>query len=232
MTGTGESKKEETNNHEAHPRRPFPHAAGLAERRFKAPASRLKKSYRGGEKQSILSVNCFLTWRNARTMLCVVRSLHGTNPAHGGALLKLRTGSDTSERSSLGSWIMYGLGTENKNLPGFISICPTFAHGGVNNWGSAFLPAHCHGTPIGNLSISAEKAVVRHMNNLNVPRNVQRIQLDALLELNRSHSSQSGADAALQGRIQSFELRFRMQMAMPEAQNVELKSAATKRLFD
>ena len=69
------------------------------------------------------------------------------------------------------------------------------------------------------------------MNNPNVPRNVQRIQLDALLELNRSHSSQSGADAALKRRIQSFELAFRMQVAIPEAQNVESKSAATKRLY-
>src|SRR4051794_39403035 len=60
--------------------------------------------------------------------LCVVRSLHGTNPAHGGALLKLHTGSDTQVRPSLGSWVTYGLGTENENLPAFITICPTLAH--------------------------------------------------------------------------------------------------------
>ena len=62
--------------------------------------------------------------------LCIVRSLHGTNPAHGGALLKLHTGSDTQVRPSMGSWVLYGLGTENENLPGFITICPTLAHGG------------------------------------------------------------------------------------------------------
>lgn len=163
--------------------------------------------------------------------LCVVRSLHGTNPAHGGALLKLHTGSDTTVRPSLGSWVMYGLGTENENLPGFITICPTFAHGGVNNWGAAFLPAHCQGTPIGNASISAEEAVVRHMNNRNVPREIQRMQLDALLEINRNHIKTAGPNAALEGRIQSFELAFRMQMEMPEAQNVELETEATKRLY-
>jgi len=75
--------------------------------------------------------------------LCILRSLHGTNPAHGGALLKLHTGSDQFVRPSLGSWVTYGLGTENENLPAFVTICPTLAHGGVNNWGSAFLPAYC-----------------------------------------------------------------------------------------
>ena len=89
--------------------------------------------------------------------LCVLRSVHGTNPAHGGALLKLPTGSDQFVRPSLGSWVTYGLGTENENLPAFVTICPTLAHGGVNNWGAAFLPAYCQGTPIGNASQTASK---------------------------------------------------------------------------
>ena len=72
--------------------------------------------------------------------------------AHGGALLELHTGSDTFVRPSMGSWVTYGLGTENQNLPGFVTICPTLAHGGVNNWGSAFLPAAYQGTPLGNAS--------------------------------------------------------------------------------
>ena len=99
--------------------------------------------------------------------LCVLRSLHGTNPAHGGALLKLHTGSDTQVRPSMGSWVAYGLGTENENLPGFITICPTLAHGGVNNWGAAFLPAYCQGTPIGNASIPSDQALVQHIRNAN-----------------------------------------------------------------
>src|SRR5580765_5464132 len=75
--------------------------------------------------------------------LCIIRSVHGTNAAHGGALLKLHTGSDNFVRPSMGAWITYGLGGENQNLPAFITICPTLAHGGVNNWGAAFLPAYC-----------------------------------------------------------------------------------------
>ena len=97
--------------------------------------------------------------------LCILRSVHGTNPAHGGAVLKLHTGSDQFVRPSLGSWVTYGLGTENQNLPAFITICPTLAHGGVNNWGAAFLPAYCQGTPIGNASLPAADANVKHIRN-------------------------------------------------------------------
>src|SRR5690606_29292920 len=73
--------------------------------------------------------------------ICFINSLHGTNAAHGGACLKLHTGSDSFVRPSMGSWVAYGLGTENRDLPAFITICPTLAHGGLNNWSSAFLPA-------------------------------------------------------------------------------------------
>ncbi|HEY1065161.1 MAG TPA: DUF1501 domain-containing protein, partial [Pirellulales bacterium] len=81
--------------------------------------------------------------------ICFLHSLHGTNPSHGGALLKLHTGSDNFIRPSLGAWVNYGLGSENENMPGFITICPTLAHGGVKNWGSAFLPAKYQGVPLG-----------------------------------------------------------------------------------
>src|SRR6266404_4712929 len=90
--------------------------------------------------------------------LCIIRSMHGSNSRHGGALLDLHTGSDTFVRPSMGSWITYGLGTENQNLPGFITICPTLTHGGVNNYASAFLPAVYQGTPLGNAATPAERA--------------------------------------------------------------------------
>ncbi len=162
--------------------------------------------------------------------LCVLRSVHGTNPAHGGALLKLHTGSDTSVRPSMGAWVLYGLGTENNNLPGFITICPTLAHGGVNNWGSAFLPAWTQGTPIGNASVPAEQALVRHIKS-GVSAAVQRQQLDFLAEMNREHLQAAGADGALEARISSFELAFRMQSTMPDAQDISAESEATKRLY-
>ena len=162
--------------------------------------------------------------------LCILRSCHGTNPAHGGALLKLHTGSDNFVRPSMGAWVNYGLGSENQNLPGFITICPTLAHGGVNNWGAAFLPAWTQGTPIGNAAVPSDKALVRHI----IPRlapGEQRQQLDLLAAMNRDHLAQTGPNQALEGRLNSFELAFRMQMAMPEAQDLSRETAATKHLY-
>src|SRR5439155_864468 len=114
--------------------------------------------------------------------VCFVHSLHGTNPAHGGATLKLHTGSDNFVRPSMGAWVAYGLGTDNQNLPAFVTICPTLAHGGVNNWGSAFLPAACQGVPIGNASIPVDQAKVRYINPKQ-PADIQRRQLGLLTDL-------------------------------------------------
>ncbi len=163
--------------------------------------------------------------------ICFVHSLHGTNPAHGGAALKLHTGSDNFVRPSMGAWVAYGLGTENANLPAFVTVCPTLAHGGVNNWGSAFLPAACQGVPLGNASTPVEQARVRYIENPRLPRAAQRRQLDLLADLNRGHLARSGPDAALEGRIESFELAFRMQQAMPEAEDVSKESTLTKALY-
>ncbi len=163
--------------------------------------------------------------------LCIMRSLHGTNPAHGGALLKLHTGSDTFVRPSLGAWVSYGLGTENSDLPGFVTICPTLAHGGVNNWGSAFLPAWAQGTPMGNASVPAAQAVVRHIHSpLKVPE-LQRLQLDLASKMNREHLGTTGENADLEARINSFELAFRMQSAMPELQDIGGETEATRKLY-
>ncbi len=163
--------------------------------------------------------------------LCIINSLHGTNAAHGGALLKLHTGSENFVRPSMGSWVTYGLGTENRNLPGFITICPTLAHGGVNNWGSAFLPAAFQGTPIGNASIPADKAQVRYIKNARASKEIQRMQLDLLAEANREHLAATGPNLSLEGRINSFELAFRMQMTMPEIENLSNESPETRKLY-
>jgi hypothetical protein len=162
--------------------------------------------------------------------LCFIHSLHGTNPAHGGALLKLHTGSDNFVRPSMGAWVAYGLGTENQNLPAFVTICPTLAHGGVNNWGSAFLPAHCQGVPIGNASIPVDLAKVRYINP-KAPADVQRRQLDLLAEMNRDHLARTGPDPALEGRIDSFELAFRLQRSVPEVEDLTQESEKTKALY-
>jgi hypothetical protein len=162
--------------------------------------------------------------------ICFVHSLHGTNPAHGGASLKLHTGSDNFVRPSMGAWVAYGLGTENANLPAFVTICPTLAHGGVNNWGSAFLPASCQGVPIGNASVPVEQAKVRYIKPT-LSADIQRRQLDVLAEMNREHLSRSGPDAALEGRLESFELAFRLQSSVPEVEDLSKESEKTKALY-
>ncbi len=163
--------------------------------------------------------------------LCILNSVHGTNAAHGGALLKLHTGSDSLVRPSMGSWITYGLGTENQDLPGFITICPTLAHGGVLNWGSAFLPARFQGTPLGNASIPSDRARVRYIDNPRIPRDVQRLQLDLLADLNRDNLAGVGPNLDLEGRLDSFELAFRMQTAMPAIQSLADEHPATLRAY-
>jgi len=163
--------------------------------------------------------------------LCFVNSMHGSNSRHGGALLELHTGSDTFVRPSMGSWVTYGLGTENQNLPGFLTICPTLTHGGVNNWSSAFLPAWTQGTPIGNASISADQAKIPFIQNTETPTEAQKLELELLGQLGREHLAHTGPDPALEGRISSFELAFRMQLAAPELQEITGESEATKKLY-
>ncbi|WLD11851.1 DUF1501 domain-containing protein [Planctellipticum variicoloris] len=163
--------------------------------------------------------------------LCMVHSVHGTNPAHGGALLKLHTGSDNFVRPSMGSWVTYGLGTDNANLPAFITICPTLAHGGISNWSSAFLPALYQGTPLGNASVPSDQAAVRYISNPRLPREVQRLQLDRLSAMNRAHLAEGTPDSALEARINSFELAFRMQAEMPLVEDLSQESVATQALY-
>ena len=162
--------------------------------------------------------------------LCLIHSLHGTNPAHGGAALKLHTGSDTFVRPSMGAWIAYGLGTLNRNLPAFVTICPTLAHGGVNNWGPAFLPTGCGGVPIGHAGIPVDRAKVAYIEPA-AAETVQKRQLALLTVANREHLRSTGPDPALEGRLNSFELAFRMQSAVPAVEDLSRETPATKALY-
>jgi hypothetical protein len=163
--------------------------------------------------------------------MCFIHSMHGSNSRHGGAMLELHTGTDTFVRPSMGSWVTYGLGSENQNLPGYITICPSLTHGGVNNWSAAFLPAAHQGTPLGGAGVSAEQARIPFIQNPDTPRGVQRLELDFLAGMNRRHLHESGPDLALEGRINAFELAFRMQTAAPELQDISGETAATQRLY-
>lgn len=164
--------------------------------------------------------------------LCLINSMHCSNSRHGGALLELHTGSDTFVRPSLGSWITYGLGTENRDLPGFITICPTLTHGGVNAYNSSFLPADYQGTPLGNASIPSDKAKIPFIENFDkTSRDLQRMELDLLQSMNRDGLTRSGPDDLLEARINSFELAFRLQAEAPQLQDLSDESEATQKQY-
>jgi hypothetical protein len=131
----------------------------------------------------------------------------------------------------MGAWLTYGLGSENEHLPAFVTICPTLAHGGVKNWGSAFLPAWCQGTPLGVASVPSTEAKMKYADNPRVSPQLQRAQLDLLAEMNRQRAGDAELSDELEARLASFELAFRMQLTMPEAQDLSGESAVTKKLY-
>jgi hypothetical protein len=162
-----------------------------------------------------------------------IKSIHGSNEAHGGALLKVHTGSDTFVRPSMGAWISYGLGTENESLPSFITINPTLGHGGVRNFGSAFLPPIHQATRIGSSGASMKSATIENLTNDSVPRSLQQLQLELLSDLDRLKRPGSNAriDADLDARIESFELAFRMQTAAPSLLDLSDETESTLALY-
>ena len=124
--------------------------------------------------------------------LCLIRSMVGDSVAHGGASLQLHTGSNTFTRPAMGSWVVYGLGSENQNLPGFITIKPSLAHGGAKNWSSGFLPAAYQGTAIGNAGVKLDDLVkepIEFLNQKGLSAEQQRYELDMLQKMNRQHAS-------------------------------------------
>ncbi len=148
--------------------------------------------------------------------LCVIRSMYADVPNHEPSLLLMNCGEARLIRPSFGSWVTYGLGSENQNLPGFIAMCP----GGypiqeTQNWQSGFLPGVYQGTYIDTRHTTLDR-LVEHIRNSSVTRRQQRSQLDLLGELNRRHQERRAGDAQLEARIQSFELAYRMQHDVEE----------------
>jgi hypothetical protein len=143
--------------------------------------------------------------------MCFLRGLHTDTPAHPEAVMQLHTGTAivSLTRPSMGAWLMYGLGTENQELPGYITINPPPNFGGVANYGSAFLPAHFQGTKINDQG---------HLPNLRpqMPTRLQRRQIDLIQDMNRQFKQNPGAPDQLDGVIESFELAFKMQGKVPE----------------
>jgi hypothetical protein len=165
--------------------------------------------------------------------LCVIRSMVGDSVAHGGAILQLHTGSNTFTRPSMGSWVIYGLGTENRNLPAFITLKPGLSHGGAKNWSSGFLPAAYQGTAVGHGGIKVEDLVepIEHLKNTGLTPEQQRYELDMLQKMNRSSLARWQHDPELEARVGAFELAFRMQTEAPEAFDITKESDATRELY-
>ena len=157
--------------------------------------------------------------------LCVIRSMVTDDPNHPGGCLLMHTGERVSSRPSLGAWVTYGLGTENRDLPGFVAIGPGPIIEGARQYGASFLPAAFQGTFVSNLN--------QPLKNLtrSVAPDQQRRELDILARLNELHRVGRDDDSRLNARMESFELAFRMQSAAPEAFSLEGETSATERLF-
>ena len=149
--------------------------------------------------------------------ICVIRSMHTNIPNHEPGLLLMTCGNTQAIRPSMGSWLTYGLGTENQNLPGFVVLCPGKPVVGPALWSNSFLPGVFQGCHIQNLD---PKKVIEHIRNQNVTAGTQREQLDLLNQLNGLHKDKRGGDDQLDARIQSLEIAYRMQTEAQDAFDV------------
>ena len=159
--------------------------------------------------------------------MCLLNSMYGDIPNHPQCFVQLHTGSFQFVRPSLGSWLLYGLGTENQNLPGFVTLNPPSRVGGAQNYGSAFLPAIYQGTRIGNLGQSLKNVQLPNLGNDRLNAEEQRRQLDYIQSLNRDLKSRNESSAQIDGVIESYELAFRMQSALPEVMSMKGEKQST-----
>jgi len=149
--------------------------------------------------------------------LVVVRSMYAELPSHEMSLMLMNTGDQRLVRPSFGSWLNYGMGTENQNLPGFIALCPGgMPVGGAGNWRSAFLPGVFQGTHV-DTSRSDPRELIANVHNSRITADQQRSQFHLLQQMNARHLAQRPHEAALEARIHSFELAYRMQTEATEA---------------
>src|SRR5438094_486879 len=158
--------------------------------------------------------------------ICVIRSMVADNINHNGACLQMNTGEQAFSRPALGSWLLYGLGSENQDLPGFVVLSPAQPAQGAPLWSSSFLPAAYQGTLVSDL-----KDPVANLTRPQADLDAERRQLDALKRLNELHRQERPGDTALAARIESFELAFRMQREAPAAFDVGGETEATKKLY-
>ena len=159
--------------------------------------------------------------------LCLLNSLHCDLPNHPQAAVQMHTGNFQFVRPSLGAWVLYGLGSENQELPGFITINPISRIGGAQNYGSSFLPAAFQGTKIGGEGVQLARASVPNIRNADLSKPQQRQQLDLLQKLNQDRLQVDKVNPELEGIIESYELAFRMQAAVPKVMDFADESSTT-----
>lgn len=163
--------------------------------------------------------------------LAVIRSMYTDIPAHDVATLMMNTGSLRMIKPSVGSWVLYGLGSANENMPGYIALRPGgLPPGGVQNWGSAFLPGNFQATSINTKADTAE-GMLQNIRNPYLSRTEQRRQLDLVQKLNQQGSAGAGKDPQLEARIAAFEMAYRMQMEATDAFDLAKESAATRQAY-
>jgi len=163
--------------------------------------------------------------------MCIVRSMFTDTPVHGASLLLMNCGSARLPRPSVGSWVTYGLGTENQNLPGFITMCPGgYPIAEAQNWQSGFLPGNYQGSYIDSQHTEVEK-LIENIQNHYVTSKGQRRQLDLLSELNAMHQAAHQRDADMEARIQSFELAYRMQLDATDAFDISKEPEYIRELY-
>ncbi|HXG10341.1 MAG TPA: DUF1501 domain-containing protein [Gemmataceae bacterium] len=163
--------------------------------------------------------------------LCFIHSLHTEGVAHGPATLFLHCGSTNFVRPSIGSWVLYGLGTENRNLPGFVSIAPSAGNGGPRNYGNAFLPAAYQGTAVGKAGAPVAEATIRNLDNPHQSAAVRRRHFELLRRLNAEQLRQNPGDAELEAVAGSYELAWRMQSHAPDVFDLSRETKQTLALY-
>lgn len=164
--------------------------------------------------------------------LAIIRSMYTDIPSHEVATVMMNTGSLRLAKPSLGSWVVYGLGTENQNMPGFVSLRPggNLAPGGTQNWQAAFLPGVYQGTSV-NTSEPTVEEMIQNIRNPYISQREQRRQLDLVHQLNELHSQALQKEAQLEARIQAYEIAFTMQSAASDAFDYQKEPASMKELY-
>jgi hypothetical protein len=163
--------------------------------------------------------------------LCLLNSMHTDLPSHPQAFVQMHTGIFQFPRPSMGAWTLYGLGTENENLPGFITISPPGNNGGPINYGSSFLPAAYQGTRIGAGRRAVSAASVSNLPGRGVSPTAQRAQLDFVQSLNRTALERDKVNPGVEGLIESYELAFRMQGELPKLMDLTGETTVTKQMY-